>query len=189
MSDASDNRPGLAELFFSFAKMSLAGFGGVLPWARRAVVEEHKWMTAEEFNEAFALSQFLPGPNIVNFSVVFGSRIRGPLGGLAAFFGLLGPPVVLVIFLGVLYAIYGELVWLQRILAGVAAAAAGLIVAVVVKMAEPVFCRIGFGPFVAMAVFIAVGLLRWPLPWVLVVAAPISVALAFRSKRGVAHGR
>lgn len=187
----SDTRPGLAELFLAFAKMSLAGFGGVLPWARRAVVDEHKWMTAEEFNEAFALAQFLPGANIVNFSVVFGSRIRGPLGGVVAFAGLLGPPVILVLILGILYSIYGELIWLQRILAGVAAAAAGLIIAVVARMAEPVFRRaaLGFAPIVAVAVFVAVGLLRWPLPWVLAVAAPISVALAFWSKRGSAHGR
>ena len=64
--------------------MSVAGFGGVLPWARRAIVEERKWLTAEEFNEAFSFSQFLPGPNIVNFSVVFGSRLRGAAGAAVA---------------------------------------------------------------------------------------------------------
>ena len=61
-------QPGLAELFLAFAKMSLAGFGGVLVWARRGIVEQHRWMTAEEFNETFALCHFLPGPNIVNLS-------------------------------------------------------------------------------------------------------------------------
>ena len=66
--------PSIFELFRAFAGMSLAGFGGVLPWARRAVVEERKWMTADEFNEAFSFSQLLPGPNIVNFSVIFGAR-------------------------------------------------------------------------------------------------------------------
>ena len=65
--------PGLLELFLAFAKMSLAGFGGVLAFARRGIVEQHRWMTAEEFNETFALCHFLPGPNIVNLSVVFGS--------------------------------------------------------------------------------------------------------------------
>ena len=83
------------ELFLAFAKMSLAGFGGVLVWARRIIVEQHRWMTAEEFNETFALCHFLPGPNIVNLSVVFGSRIRGIAGGIAAFAGLIGPPVVI----------------------------------------------------------------------------------------------
>ena len=75
--------PSLIALFVAFAKMSLAGFGGVLVFARRAIVDEHRWMTADEFNETFALCHFLPGPNIVNLSVVFGSRFRGIAGGVA----------------------------------------------------------------------------------------------------------
>ena len=75
--------------------MSLAGFGGVLVWARRGIVDQHRWMTAEEFNETYALCHFLPGPNIVNLSVVFGSRFRGIAGGIAAFAGLVGPPMVI----------------------------------------------------------------------------------------------
>ena len=165
--------------------MSLAGFGGVLPWARRAVVEKHKWLTAEQFNEAFAFSQLLPGPNIVNFSVIFGSRLRGAAGAAVALAGLLGPPLVIVIILAMLYGRYGDVGWMQRILAGLAAAAAGLIIATVAKMAKPVFEKsirtrsLDFAPFVALAVFVAIGLFRWPLPYVLIVAAPISIAFAW----------
>src|SRR5712692_10171506 len=123
--------PGLAELFFAFAKMSLAGFGGVLVWARRGIVDQHRWMTAEEFNETFALCHFLPGPNVVNLSVVFGSRFRGVAGGLAAFTGLVGPPMVIATMLAALYARFGEVDALRRILAGVACAAVGLLVATI----------------------------------------------------------
>src|SRR5271155_4940371 len=91
--------PGLIALFVAFAKMSLAGFGGVLVFARRGIVEQHRWMTAEEFNETFALCHFLPGPNIVNLTVVFGSRFRGILGGIAAFTGLLAPPTLIMVVL------------------------------------------------------------------------------------------
>src|SRR6266436_10085937 len=94
--------PSVIALFFAFAKMSLAGFGGVLAFARRGIVEQHRWMTADEFNETFALCHFLPGPNVVNLSVVFGSRFRGVLGGVAAFAGLVGPPVVIVTVLAAL---------------------------------------------------------------------------------------
>ena len=89
---ATSTPPGLIALFVAFAKMSLAGFGGVLVWARRGIVDQHRWMTADEFNETFALCHFLPGPNIVNLSVVFGSRFRGIPGGLAAFAGWSGLP-------------------------------------------------------------------------------------------------
>jgi chromate transporter len=80
----------------------------VLVWARRGIVDQHRWMTADEFNETYALCHFLPGPNVVNLSVVFGSRFRGIPGGIAAFAGLLGPPVVIVTILAALYARYGE---------------------------------------------------------------------------------
>src|SRR5258708_20637237 len=106
--------PGLLALFAAFAKMSLSGFGGVLVFARRGIVEQHRWMTAEEFNETFALCHFLPGPNIVNLSMVFGARFRG----IAAFAGLLLPPMALMTILGALYARYGEIDALRRILAG-----------------------------------------------------------------------
>src|ERR1700688_5180841 len=108
--------PGLTALFVAFAKMSLAGFGGVLVWARRGIVDQHRWMTAEEFNETYALCHFLPGPNIVNLSVVFGSRFGGIAGGIAAFAGLVGPPMLLVTVLAALYARYGDVDALRRIL-------------------------------------------------------------------------
>src|SRR6516164_8857038 len=90
---AAAPQPTIAELFLAFAAISLSGFGGVLAWARRIMVERRRWFTAEQFNEAFALCAFLPGGNIVNFAVIFG---RGPFGALAAVAGLLGPPVVLI---------------------------------------------------------------------------------------------
>src|ERR1700681_4664174 len=97
-------RPTLGELFIAFATISLSGFGGVLAWSRRMMVEERQWLTPEQFNETYALCSFLPGPNIVNFSVIFGSRVRGPLGGLVALVVLLGPPMALIIVIGALYA-------------------------------------------------------------------------------------
>src|ERR1700733_7077078 len=129
--------PTLFALFVAFAKISLAGFGGVLAFARRGIVDQHKWMTAEEFNETFALCHFLPGPNIVNLSVVFGARFRGIAGGIAAFAGLLGPPMVLVTVLAALYAHFGEIDALRRVLAGVSCAAVGLLVSVVFRMMMP----------------------------------------------------
>lgn len=173
-------RPSLSELFIAYALISLYGFGGVLAWSRRMMVEERRWLTPEQFNEAYALCSFLPGPNIVNFSVIFGSRVRGPLGGLVALVGLLGPPMVLIMFIGALYAHYGDLPALRRALIGVTAAAAGLIMSTVAKMALPLFRnRAVGGPVIALATFGAIGIAQWPLPIVLVVVLPISLALAW----------
>ena len=176
--------PGLIALFLAFAKMSLAGFGGVLVFARRAIVDQHRWMTADEFNETFALCHFLPGPNIVNLSVVFGSRFRGIAGGVAAFAGLVGPPVVVVTILAALYARFGEVEALRRILSGVSCAAVGLLIAVVFRMMMPLIRKRDWvGLAVMAAVFIAIGVLRLPLPAVLLVAIPLSIAITFFMRR------
>lgn len=172
--------PSLFELFLAFAACSLSGFGGVLPWARRMIVERKRWMTADEFNEAFSLSQFLPGPNIVNFSVVFGSRFGGVAGAAVALVGLMGPPVVIVTILGMAYAQAGNDETLGRILAGISAAAAGLLIAMVVKMSTPVVRRgLHWSPLIGLIAFVGVGPLHLPLQWVLLVLAPISIAAAW----------
>jgi chromate transporter len=172
--------PSLAELFRAFALVSISGFGGALPWARRAIVEQKRWMTTEEFNETFALSQFLPGPNVINFSVVFGSRIGGPSGAAVALAGLLGPPLIIVMVLAILYERFGDMETLSRILVGVTAAAVGLLVAVVAKMAAPLFLkRWNSAPVFALLAFTGVAIMGWPLPYVFLGLAPFSIAFAW----------
>src|SRR5882724_6916444 len=146
---SSPPAPTLLEVFRAFALIALCGFGGVLAWPRRMLVEERKWMTPEEFNDAYALCQFLPGPNVVNLSVVFGRRIRGPVGAAVALVGLVGPPFVIVLLISLLYARFGEITALQRMLMGVAAAAAGLVLGTCAKMALPLLKdRLGIAPLI-----------------------------------------
>jgi chromate transporter len=181
---AAPDTPTLLDLFIAFATISLSGFGGVLAWSRRMLVEERKWMTPEEFNDAYALCQFLPGPNIVNLSVVFGRNIRGVAGSVVALVGLIGPGAAIVTLFGFLYAVFGNIDALQSMLTGVAAAAAGLFISTVVKMSEPlVRGRLEAAPVVAVATFLAVGVLRWPLYWVLPVLMPLSIAFAWWGRR------
>jgi chromate transporter len=163
----------------AFARVALYGFGGVLAWSRRMLVEERKWMTSEEFNDAYALCQFLPGPNIVNLSVVFGRRIRGASGAAVALAGLVGPPFVVVSVIALVYARFGEVPALQRMLSGVSAAAVGLVLGTGAKMARPLLAdRYFIAPSIALATFTIVGLMRWPLYWALAVLVPLSIAIA-----------
>jgi chromate transporter len=179
--------PGLAELFVAFAKMSLAGFGGVLVFARRAIVEKHRWMTPDEFNETYALCHFLPGPNIVNLSVVFGARIRGVWGSVAAFSGLVGPPIVIVTILGMIYARYGAVPVLQRTLAGVSCAAVGLVFGVALRMISPLLKRREPVPIAFfVAIFMAIGIARLPLVPVLLTAIPLSIAATYAIRKATA---
>lgn len=171
----------LAEIFLAFAAVSLVSFGGVLPWARRMLVNDKRWMTPEEFNEVLALCQFLPGPNIVNVCAVWGTRVRGLPGALASLLGLLGPSVALMVVVGMLYRAYGGLPQLRGVLAGLAAGAAGLILSTAFQMAEPLLKRRPGPPHaVAATAFVCVGLLRLNMPLVLVIMVPISVYFAWR---------
>ena len=179
--------PGLLALFVAFARMSLAGFGGVLVFARHAIVDQHRWMTADEFNETFALCHFLPGPNIVNLSMVFGSRLRGIAGGVAAFTGLLLPPTLIMTGLAIIYAHFGDVEILRRILAGISCAAVGLLIAVVFRMMTPLLKRMDVVVLISMlGVFTTIGVLRLPLQTVLLVAIPLSIGLTYLMRRKVA---
>jgi chromate transporter len=173
--------PSLSDLFIAFATIALCGFGGVLAWSRRVMVEERRWLTAEQFNETYALCSMLPGGNILNFSVIFGSRFRGVPGALVAIAGLLGPPMLLIMIIGALYAHYGEMPALRRMLTGIASAAAGLMIATVAKMARPLFVkrRSIAVPLVAIVTFAAIGVAQWPLPLVLAAIVPVSIGVAW----------
>ena len=177
---AAPPRPSLSELFITFATIALYGFGGVLAWSRRMMVEERRWLTPEQFNETYALCAFLPGGNILNFSVILGARFRGAWGAIAAAAGLMGPPLLLVICIGAIYAHYGDVPALRHALTGVASAAAGLMMATVAKMARPLF-RSGTitGPVIAIATFASIGIAHWPLPLVLAVIVPVSIGAAW----------
>ena len=96
-------------LFTGFFQAGIIGFGGVLPVARRLIVDERKWLTQAAFNDLLSLCQFMPGANIVNFAFAFGARHRGLSGAAAAVLGLLGAPVCIVMTLGAVYARYGQL--------------------------------------------------------------------------------
>lgn len=179
--------PGLLALFMAFARMSLAGFGGVLVFARHTIVDQNRWMTADEFNETFALCHFLPGPNIVNLSMVFGSRLRGIAGGVAAFTGLLLPPTLIMTVLAIIYARFGDVEVLRRILAGISCAAVGLLIAVVFRMMTPLLKRMDVVVLIQMiGVFTAIGVFRWPLQAVLLVAIPLSIGVTYLMRRKVA---
>lgn len=170
------------ELFWAFLVITLSGFGGTLAWTRRMFVEKKRWMTAEEFNNDYAFCQFLPGPNIVNLTAVFGSRMRGATGAVAAWCGFLLVPFLVMLAAGFLYDRYGDVDAVRRVMNGVAPAAAGLIIATVAKMAVPMFRGLQAAPFIIIATAIAIGLMRWPLLLVLIVLVPISLAFSFRAQ-------
>lgn len=172
--------PGLGEIFLGFFLVGVVAFGGSLPIARRTLVERRKWLAPEEFTELLALAQFLPGPNMCNLSIVVGKRFRGAAGALAGALGLMIAPSIIVVLMAIVFGHYADLAVMSGVLAGLAAAAAGLILAMAARIAEPMWRRPTLrGWAVAGAAFASVGLFGLPLVWTMVVLIPISVALAW----------
>jgi chromate transporter len=171
--------PSLAALFMGFFTIGVCGFGGVLPWARRMIVEQRRWMTAGEFTDLLGLCQFLPGGNIINLSIAVGARFGGAAGSVATFTGLMAAPMAIVLALGVFYNRYSDLPMVRHGFAGLAATASALVLATALKIASPLRGR-PIGIVIAMATFIAIAVLRWPLAPVLLAAAALSILSAWR---------
>ncbi len=169
--DEASQRPrSRTDLFLSFNWLALQGFGGVLAVVQRELVEKKRWMTREQFVEDWAVAQILPGPNVVNLSLMIGGRYFGLSGAMAALAGMLAAPLVIVLLLATLYGQVAELPAAQGALRGMGAVAAGLITATGIKLIAALDKNaMGLAVCIALAVatFVAIALLRWPLAWVL----------------------
>jgi chromate transporter len=161
-----------ADLFLSFNWLALQGFGGVLAVVQRELVEKKQWLTREEFVDDWAVAQILPGPNVVNLALMIGGRHHGLGGALAALFGMLLAPMVIVLLLAVLYGSVADTPTAQGALRGMGAVASGLITATGIKLVAALDKNpMGLGPCMGFAAltFVAIGILRWPLIWVLLI--------------------
>jgi chromate transporter len=174
-----DTPPTITGIFTGFFMIGVRGFGGVLPWARRTMVEERKWLTAAEFTEVLGLCQFLPGGNIINVSVAVGSRFRGARGAVAALLGLMLAPVAIVIGLGAIYDQFAEQPMVRRAFAGLAAAASAFVLAASLKIAAPLWGRV-LAIAITVATFIAIAVIRLPLPLAMPILAVVSILVLWR---------
>jgi chromate transporter len=171
--------PSVTDLFRGFLFLGLIGFGGVLPMTHSMLVEQRRWLSDEEFTEILGLCQFLPGGNVINLSVAVGLHFRGLRGALASLVGLIAAPSFIVIGLGIIYERFQNDPHIRHLFAGLAAAAAGLLVATALKMAAPLR-RKPISIAIACLFFIAMAVLRLPLLPTMLVLAPLSILIAWK---------
>ena len=173
----------LSDLFWSFNRLALQGFGGVLAIVQRELVEEKKWLSPEEFVEDWAVAQILPGPNVVNLSLMIGDRYFGMRGALTALAGMLTFPLLIVLALAAVFAGASDAPAVQGAMRGMGAVAAGMIAATGVKLVTSLKQN-SMGMLVCYALaaitFIAIALLRIPLVWVLLVVGGSACLWAYR---------
>lgn len=174
-------RVSLGELFRGFCLIGLSGFGGVVPWARRYIVERYHWLEPEEFAALLGLGQVMPGPNVMNLSVCVGQKFQGWRGAIVAPLGMVLAPMIIVLLLGLAYQRYGDLPMVHAILRGIVAVGAGLIIATGLKMLH-VYRRRPLALGIAGAIIIAVGFLRLSLLPVVVTLVTIGLAIECRKR-------
>jgi chromate transporter len=169
----------LAALFTAFLIISLCGVGGGggIVWARRIAVETRGWISDREFADIVSLCQFMPGPNIAGIAVCVGARMRGAIGTIAALCGFLIIPWSIGFALGVVYLKYAQLTVLRNILGGIAATAAGLLIATGIRLLMPHRRRPAALLFAGLA-FALITLAKLPLLAVLFGLVPLSIAVA-----------
>jgi chromate transporter len=183
MDDSPAPSPSRADLFLTYGKIGLIGFGGINAWARRVLVEEKRWLTEQEYAETLGLGQVLPGPNALNAAIMVGDRFHGAVGALLASCSMFGGPLIILMGLAVLYDSYGEVPLVKAVLAGVAAAAAGMVLGTAVKMGQklkPTLALLAVG----LCALAAAGFFRVPLPMVVLGLAPFGILASWYGARG-----
>lgn len=170
----------LRDLFVVFTRLSLQGFGGVLPIAQHELVDRERWLSKAEFLELLSAAQVLPGPNVVNLGLMFGDRCFGWRGALAATAGLLAVPLAIVVALAAVYARFMHVPAVAGALRGMGAASAGVILSMGFKLL-PGLRGNPLGPaaaLAALATFAAAAWWRVPLVWIVSVIGGSAVLLA-----------
>ncbi|MEY3528901.1 MAG: hypothetical protein RLZZ549_1388 [Pseudomonadota bacterium] len=161
-------------LFITFTFIGLSGFGGVLPWARRTLVEQKKWLSAQEFNALLGVCQLVPGPNIVNLAVCVGQRFGGLCGAIAAVAGLMLAPL--------LYDHYGQFEQVQGMLRGISAVGVGLIAATGFKMLKEELSYLPMLIVIAISIVMAT-VFHLALGWVVTITLPLAMLFAWNKAK------
>jgi chromate transporter len=173
----------LTDLFVSFTLLTLQGFGGVMAIVQRELVEKKRWLSAEEFIEDWAVAQVMPGPNVINMSLIIGGRYFGLKGAMVALAGMLAAPLLIVLTLALIYAQFASRPEVAGALRGMGAVAAGLIGATALKLTKALKTNVlgwrwcaAFG----LVSLVAIAALRVPLVYVIFGLGGLASTLAYR---------
>ena len=184
--NAKNRLPTSLGLFLIFSRIGLTSFGGGLSgWLLREFVQNRPWLTEEEFLNGLAISQALPGVNVKNMAIWIGYRLAGSNGAIASVAGIIVPPAIVIILIAIALHQLQRFPVTHLAIEGAAAASIGLSLSMGIVTARRV-PRAALPLSVMIATFVMVGLLRWPLVWVLVGLGSGSVGAEYLRLRRVA---
>lgn len=174
-------RPSRAALFLAFLQIGVSAFGGALPWGRRILVEDRKWLTSKEFTEIVTVCQAVPGPNMVNLSIFIGTRYHGIVGALIAFAGIVGVPLAILLSLNAVYHSFAHLPAVKSAMTGMAATATAYLLYMSLKMGGS-FWKRPLGILLCAASASLAFFAHWHMALVLLLCGAAGVVLAKKGK-------
>jgi chromate transporter len=131
----------LITLFWVFFKVGSFTFGGgyaMLPLIQKEVSERRGWVNETEIVDIFAIAQSLPGIISVNSAIFIGNKVAGAAGAVCAASGVILPAFgAIILILMLLTGLQGNL-YVEKILAGIRAASAALILLAALKIGKSV---------------------------------------------------
>ena len=131
----------LAELFWVFFKLGAFTVGGgiaMLPLLQNSLIHEKKWFTEEEFVDAVAVCQGLPGVIAVNMATYVGYKKKGLAGSVVSTFAVVTPSFVMILIIARFLSAISDNPYVQGAMAGFRVAALGLVVVAVIQLAPKV---------------------------------------------------
>ena len=169
------------DIFWQFLIIGTTSFGGVVPYLREGLVTKNHWVDDKEFVELLSISQSLPGLNATNMAILLGDRLKGWMGAVAGIVGVCLPGGVLMLCVGMFYRIHGDHPYVTYMLKGVAAAAAGLLLATVIQLGKKSLSH-RFDLFFVLITVLAVNRLHLGVPKTLVIVGLMAIFFHYPRK-------
>ena len=169
------------DIFLQFLIIGATSFGGVVPYLREGLVTKNHWVDDKEFVELLSISQSLPGLNATNMAILLGDRLKGWLGAAAGILGVCLPGALIMLAVGMFYKIHGDHPYVTYMLKGVAAAAAGLLLATCIQLGKKSLSH-RFDLVFVLVTVLAVNRLHLGVPKTLVIVGLLAIFFHYPRK-------
>jgi chromate transport protein ChrA len=161
----------IGNLILLFAKVGAKSFGGALPAHLLHQCLKYGLLTEKEYLEALNWCQSLPGPNGTNLSAYLGWRLGGAWGAFLATISLVLPGALAILLASQLMSSVPQQHVLQGMLSSVAAAAVGLILGMIWKLASRLGDRTRL--LISAIAFVLVGIFKISVPVAIACTVPV----------------
>ncbi|MCP3389233.1 chromate efflux transporter [Bradyrhizobium sp. CCGB12] len=157
------------------ASLSFGGPAGQIAVMHRILVEEKKWISEARFLHALNYCMLLPGPEAQQLATYIGWLMHRTAGGLMAGGLFILPGIIAIMGLSYIYAVYGNVSFVEALFFGLKAAVLAIVVEAVVRVGKRALKnRIMIA--LAAAAFVAIFFFAVPFPIIIIAAGVIGYA-------------